>query len=440
MVAGSFNAAVARGERVDEVTVSLESPGATVADLLTCLGIDEPNLLIDDDQVVPGDHALVEVALRDGAVLRGTARDARRPAGRPARLALEVVGGPDSGHRAEVPAGTYEIGRSRDVAFPLASEAVSAVHATLEVDEDGGATIDDRASFNGTWVNGVQVRGPTPLGPEDLVRLGNAELRVRPIPDDAPRLDRSGHLPSATLPFNRPPRTAVPEPVPAVVAPEAPRPATRTSPLSIFAIIGPLLFAGVMVLVLGNIRFAVFAILSPIIAVGTFVDNRRRGRKTSRKDAARFAEEVTTLRPRARRRRGAGAAAARGRVAPSGRDLPAGRGRRPPASGSGGRRPTTSSCCAWRAGPRCGTPRCPAAGATATPTRWWRRSTGTAASRTAPSPSTCATTAWWAWWAIGRPLSPWPGRCSPRPPSCPGPPTSWSRCSPRPSSGGRGTG
>ena len=70
-------------------------------------------------------------------------------------------------------AGSYEIGRSPQASFQLESEAVSTVHASIEVGEDGTATIDDRASFNGTWVNGVQVSGPTVLTPEYLVRIGN---------------------------------------------------------------------------------------------------------------------------------------------------------------------------------------------------------------------------------------------------------------------------
>src|SRR3546814_13143383 len=79
VVAGSFNAVARSDSRAREVTVSLESPSATVGDLLRALHIDAPNLLVDGQRVVPAEHDLVEVELRPGAELAGPDGAARRP-------------------------------------------------------------------------------------------------------------------------------------------------------------------------------------------------------------------------------------------------------------------------------------------------------------------------------------------------------------------------
>jgi len=295
VVAGSFNVVAATGDGERELTVTVEAPTATVGDLLRALRLDATHLVVDDGHPVPADHDLVEVEIRHGARLTGAGAGSRRRAGVPPVVALEVVGGPDSGARAELVPGTYLIGRQEPAHLRLPSETVSAVHAELVVDASGAVTIADRSSRNGTWVNGEEVVDARPLTPEDLVRLGNVELRVAPIVDDAPRLDGALNLHSPTIPFNRPPRAALPDPPPPVTAPKPPTERSRVTPIGIFAILGPILFATVMVLTLGSWRFAIFGILSPVMLIGSYFDSRRRNRKTSRREAARFRAELDDL-------------------------------------------------------------------------------------------------------------------------------------------------
>ncbi len=76
-----------------------------------------------------------------------------------------------------------------------------------------------------------------------------------------------------TLPFNRPPRGARPGPGGEIEAPGAPR-APDKPHFSIATTLGPLVLAVVMVMVMKDLRFAMFAILSPMIALGTYFESK----------------------------------------------------------------------------------------------------------------------------------------------------------------------
>jgi pSer/pThr/pTyr-binding forkhead associated (FHA) protein len=59
----------------------------------------------------------------------------------------------------------------------LPDPEVSRRHATLRA-ADGGITIEDLGSLNGTFVNGRPIEAATPLAPGDTVQIGNTVLRV----------------------------------------------------------------------------------------------------------------------------------------------------------------------------------------------------------------------------------------------------------------------
>src|SRR3546814_20429953 len=50
-----------------------------------------------------------------------------------------------------------------------------------------------------------------------------------------------------------------------------------------------------MVAVMGNIRFAIFVVLSPVMLIGNHFDRKRRNKKASRKETARFAEDLAAF-------------------------------------------------------------------------------------------------------------------------------------------------
>lgn len=74
--------------------------------------------------------------------------------------------------------GTHIIGREPDAAVWLDSPNVSRHHARVVV-RGARATIEDLESKNGSFVGGVRVSAPTPLGCGDSIRIGPFTLVFR---------------------------------------------------------------------------------------------------------------------------------------------------------------------------------------------------------------------------------------------------------------------
>ncbi len=78
------------------------------------------------------------------------------------------------------------IGRHADGAGRLAEdEEISRSHARLSLDRSGFCAIEDLGSTNGTYVNGLRIKGPQTLSAGDTVEVGATTLVVREVP--APR-------------------------------------------------------------------------------------------------------------------------------------------------------------------------------------------------------------------------------------------------------------
>jgi S1-C subfamily serine protease len=75
------------------------------------------------------------------------------------------------------------IGRTPDNDVILNDLGVSRHHAYIRV-RGQEAWLYDRDSANGTWHNGERITGPLLLHPEDVIRVGNTELRMAYIPPE----------------------------------------------------------------------------------------------------------------------------------------------------------------------------------------------------------------------------------------------------------------
>jgi hypothetical protein len=83
----------------------------------------------------------------------------------------------------DLPRGITVIGRSLDCNLTIEDPLVSRQHASIIVDDEGGS-VEDMGSRNGVRVNGLQVRGATPLRDGDRVRIGTQDFvfcRVDPL-------------------------------------------------------------------------------------------------------------------------------------------------------------------------------------------------------------------------------------------------------------------
>ncbi len=90
---------------------------------------------------------------------------------RRATRALLTVGG----RRLLVPPGGGVIGRSRDCEIVLDDAGISRHHAELRP-SDGGWTVTDLGSTNGSRLNGRPLRTPYALQPGDRIELGSTEI------------------------------------------------------------------------------------------------------------------------------------------------------------------------------------------------------------------------------------------------------------------------
>ncbi len=114
--------------------------------------------------------------------------------------------------------GAIEIGRelpSGVDGVTVADERVSRRHLQLSV-SDGGLTVTDLGSTNGTSVNGTRISAPTVLHGGDRVTLGSVELTVVEVSAPAPQ----------------PPPAPPPQPPPAPAPPPPARPRRQPRPPS----------------------------------------------------------------------------------------------------------------------------------------------------------------------------------------------------------------
>lgn len=271
---------------------------ATVADLLAALGVDDPGTVSVDGRAVPTDHTVREAAIPDGAVLWPGPPPARPPAGAPGPAVprLVVVAGVAAGDAVDLDR-VVVVGRDPGCDLRLPSGTVSEQHCRVVPDGRGSVSITDLGSTNGTWVDGEAVRGTATVGVGAVVRCGAVVLRVAaPQPDDRPRAhDPLRHLDGRAVPFNRPPR---PGGLPAprdVEVPGDPPEERDPPPFGLLALLAPLVMGGAVVLITGDLRFALFALFSPVLLLGNLVTQRRRHGADQRAAAQRYRTRLATF-------------------------------------------------------------------------------------------------------------------------------------------------
>ena len=278
--------------RVDQpprpVRVRIEAgPGATFAHLRAALAL--PETVQVGGSRLPDSTPLGRPPLLDHAVLSdpttspGTVLTQRGPTPELALLRLYVLDGPDSGRVFPLAPGRHTLGRSGAATISLTDPTLSRVHAMLDV-TGAGVSVSDCGSTNPGTVGGRRVGAkPIALQPNDSVHLGQTRFEIR-TPTELPatvRPDDQGHLI-----VHRPPRRPAPAEPPPVAFPVAP---TESSPTRLpwLALALPLVLAGLMAAVLRSPTMLLFGLMSPALVLGTWWQDRRSGRRTSR--AARTA-------------------------------------------------------------------------------------------------------------------------------------------------------
>lgn len=242
---------------------------------------------------LPSSTPLSAAALRHGASLGlGRARPRSRgdgsagPGPGGGALELHVVGGPDAGRVVALGRGEVVLGRGEgcDVAFD--DPDVSRRHVQVGVG-GGRVTVADLGSSNGTVLR--TPAGTTALGLETvpwpvdaMLVMGSSAVRLtgprgasldwRPAP--------GGRVHVRPLQRSTPPPAEVIVPLPPA-PPDRPRRRLGWVAVAVPAVAGLL-----MAWLLATPQFLFFALLSPVVAVGSWLSDRTSGRRDRRRSAA----------------------------------------------------------------------------------------------------------------------------------------------------------
>jgi len=284
------------GEAAD-VELRLGREDATVGDLLDALpDAASARGIVLDGRFCHVDLALSEIGLYEGARIQ-PANAAPSDGGPPATaLELRVIAGFDAGRRLPLTPSGVVVGRDADCDLAVGDDGVSRRHLRVAASPGGlRATVSDLESVNGTWVEGRRIREPTDVEPGTVFEAGDVAFtisaRVAGLPVDPVR---QASL-AGTIAFNRPPRSRSSASDAPLSAPEVPGEVSRPR-FSFASAVGPLILGAVMVVVLKNIIFALFMLLSPVLVVGSWLEQRRHASQSSRGDRREYDRKLQQFR------------------------------------------------------------------------------------------------------------------------------------------------
>jgi S-DNA-T family DNA segregation ATPase FtsK/SpoIIIE len=271
-----------------------ELVGAVLPVLDRALGVPVESLW-SGSAPLPADLPLTAPEVAHGAVL-GLGRPAPRSslARGSSALELHVVGGPDAGRTVPLGHGRHVLGRGAEATVALDDPDVSRRHAAVEIG-GGAVTVADLGSTNGTRLNGEDL-GPSPRSwpAGEVLRLGASAITVRGSGGAGASIERGSGGRSQVRPV---PRMRAPAPAVDITFPPEPT-AAPPRRLAWMAVALPALAGVLMAWVLATPTFLFFALLSPVVAVGTWLSDRWSGRRISRSQKAAYAVELGTAETR----------------------------------------------------------------------------------------------------------------------------------------------
>ena len=275
-------------------------PDALVSDLVAALaeelvpGVQTRWILYSDrlDEELDPEAAIAGSGLVTGdrVELRSEARDALEEGARSSAVDLVVVGGPFLGTRYRLEPGSHLVGRGSGSDVKIEDPSMSRRHFQLSVASDG-VEVSDAGSTNGTFIDGERVEGTRRLDPKDVIEAGGSLLAIEP----ALSLTSTSTTDGTHIAFNRPPRVRPPQRELALDAPVPPdQPTGPRIPLAISIV--PLLIGIVMVMIFPeNKAMLLFFAMTPVIAVWSFLEERRSGSKNFRRARDEYLAEVAAL-------------------------------------------------------------------------------------------------------------------------------------------------
>jgi len=241
------------------------------------------------DAPVPPGATFAHSGLRDGAVLH---LDGPPPAAPPAEGVVEVrfVGGPASGRLRRLTVGDTALGLAADGTAAFGADirgqalgfALVSIDGTVRVRANGASTA---VTLEGSVVDAVGSAWTS----DAQMRLGSSVLEAHPVAlSDA---DLIASPESGWLDYNRPPRLLPPVPAGKFRRPAPPVPPARTSMPWVTAMI-PAMLGVAMAILLKQPFYLLFALMSPLMMLGSTLSGRRNGKQSHRRLMARWRTDV----------------------------------------------------------------------------------------------------------------------------------------------------
>jgi S-DNA-T family DNA segregation ATPase FtsK/SpoIIIE len=281
------------------VGIDAEAPVARLAEALCeAAGIDEPDQRVSSartGQVFDPDEAVSGTGIVSGdELVLGWAHVQPATAAAPIRgVSVDVLAGPDSGHSAVLDRGSYLLGRDRSADLTFGDVSVSHLHLRVDVEADWTVRIAPHEDpQNGVLVNDEAIIEPTVVGPDDVVALGSSRVSFREfIRAEHEAIDRLGQIEFHRTPY-RPHKVRERELEPFGPIPARPEPRR----FQLLAVLAPLAAGALLFAFSRQVQFLAIIAISPLVMIGTWIEDRRSGRHRFEDDVARFEERIVDFR------------------------------------------------------------------------------------------------------------------------------------------------
>ena len=244
-----------------------------------------------DHKLVPPDRTLAASPIRPGCVISlGDPSGCLRP--EPTGVVeIQVAGGPAAGSVHRLTLGEADIGGADPAHIVIADPSLPAAALHVSVDAQGTCHVTPGDGIP-VSLDREPLTGPAIWSPGQQITVGGTllGLALYEPPDAALHPSEDG----AGVDFNRPPRLLPPKRETRFQLPRPPgRPERR--PVPILMAVAPVLLGVAMAYFIHEIYMLAMCALSPVMLIGSYVSDRRHGRKSHARQMADYAEHKARI-------------------------------------------------------------------------------------------------------------------------------------------------